>query len=457
MQVWGTQGMGTLANNPAAAHAFTRFGFGGRPDDDVPADPVAWLMAQITGPDPAPAVGMPTLQQNLTILYTGARAPAGSAAANAANAAINTLFSAEMQAALTFAVTTATPFRERLVWFWANHFAIMALTGTVQACAGPYMRTAIRPNITGTIASMLQAVVTHPAMFCGLDGHVSVGPLSTKGLAAARKGQPLNINENLGREILELYTVGIDAGYTQADVDALAYLLTGGDQANSLGGTLGYFYNPAKQQPGNFTLLGVTYPGTQSGMMSALQNLGTHPATYAHLATKLVTHFVSDTPSASDIAVVTQAFARTGGSLPAAHAAIVGLRSAWVPLQKLRTPQEFLVAVLRAANATPAGIAAMPASLDGLLTGMSQPLWQPQFPNGWSDLAADWTGPQPMLMRADWANFYASSITGVTPAAAMAASVEPLLSSRTAAFLQGVSSAPEQFALLFCSPEFQRR
>jgi uncharacterized protein (DUF1800 family) len=449
--------MGTLALNSTAAHAFTRFGLGGRPDDPVPADPVAWLMAQIACPDAAPAAGMPNLQQNLALVYQAEQSPAGSAAQTNGLAAVNAAFSAEVQASLTYAVTTTMPFRERLVWFWSNHFAIMALTGLVRASAGPYMRTAIRPNVTGTIASMLQAVVTHTAMFCGLDGHVSVGPLSQEGLAAARQGKPANINENLGRELLELYTVGIDAGYTQADVDALAYLLTGGDEAGTLGSRLGYFYNPNKQQPGNFTLLGVTYPGTQSGMMSALHQLGTHPATYAHLAAKLVTHFVSDIPSAADVAVVTQAFASTGGSLPAAHAAIVGLQSAWMPLQKLRTPQEFLVAALRATNATPATIAALKTPLGNTLMTMSQPLWQPQFPNGWSDLAADWTGPQPMLMRADLANAYAATITGITPAAAAAASVQPLLSSRTAAFLQGVTNVPEQFALLFCSPEFQRR
>jgi uncharacterized protein (DUF1800 family) len=449
--------MGTLAHDAATAQAFTRFGLGGRQDDPVPADPVAWLMAQIACHDPAPVAGMPTLQQNLTLEYQGEQAPDGSAARTAAEAALQAAFAADVQSFLTYAVTTTVPFRERLVWFWSNHFAIMALSGTVMAAAGPYIRTAIRPNITGTIASMLQAVVTHPAMFCGLDGEVSVGPQSQEGMAALRQGKAVNINENLGREILELYTVGIDAGYTQADVDALAYLLTGGDEANTLGGTLGYVYNPRKQQPGNFTLLGVTYPGTQSGMMSALHDLGTNPATYAHLAAKLVTHFVSDTPSAADIAVVTQAFASTGGSLPAAHAAIVGLQSAWVPLQKLRTPQEFVVAALRASNATAATIAAMPAPLAGTLSSMSQPLWQPQFPNGWSDLAADWTGPQPMLMRADWANAYAATITGSTPQAAAAASVQPLLSSRTAAFLQGVTNVPEQFALLFCSPEFQRR
>jgi uncharacterized protein (DUF1800 family) len=449
--------MGNLANNPAAAQAFTRFGFGGRQDDAVPLDPVAWLMAQIDCPDPAPVAGMPTLQQNLTLYYTGEQAPAGSAAMAAAQAALGAAFQADQQAFLSYAVTTTMPFRERLVWFWSNHFAIMALTGTVQACAGPYIRTAIRPNITGTIAGMLQAVVTHPAMFCGLDGNVSIGPLSQEGLVASRKGDYLSINENLGREILDLYTVGINAGYTQADVDALSYLLTGGDEANTIGGKLGFFYNPSKQEPGNFTLLGTSYPGTLPGLMSALQHLGTHPATYAHLATKLVTHFVSDTPSQADINVVTQAFANSGGSLPAAHAAIVGLKSAWVPLQKLRTPQEFLVAALRASNATAASIAAMPQSLTAILSSMSQPLWQPQFPNGWSDLAADWTGPQPMLVRADWANVYAATISGLSAAAAAAASVQPLLSSRTSAFLQGISNATEAFALLFCSSEFQRR
>jgi uncharacterized protein (DUF1800 family) len=446
-----------LSNNPIVAHAFTRFGLGGRLDDTLPADPVAWLTAQITCPDPAPVAGLPTLQQNLTDLYSGMQAPAGSSTQAALLAAMQANFQTDVDATLTYAVMTKVPFRERLVWFWSNHFAIMALSDVVVASAGPYVRDAIRPNMTGTIAQMLQAAATHPAMFCGLDADMSVGPQSTLAIVAAKNGGFLSFNENLGREILELYTVGINAGYTQADVDALSYLLTGGAMNNTVGTRLGYVYNSRKQQPGNFTLLGSTFPGSQAGMMGALQMLGTHPATYQHLAAKLVTSFVSDTPQASDIAVVEQAFARTGGSLPAAHAAIIGLQSAWVPLQKLRTPQEFVIAALRAANATPATLATLPKPVREVLYAMSQPLWQPQFPNGFSDIATDWTGPQPMLMRADWANGFAGTIAGITPTQAASASVAPLLSQRTASVLAGISSPQEQFALLFCSPEFQRR
>ena len=449
--------MADLSNNPIVAQAYTRFGLGGRPDDTIPADPVAWLTAQITGHDTAPVAGLPTLQQNLTDLYAGMRAPAGSALQDKFFAAMWANFKTDVDAALGVAVTTNMPFRERLVWFWSNHFAIMALSDIVVASAGPYLRDAIRPNITGTIAQMLQAAVTHPAMFCGLDADMSVGPQSIQAIAAAKNGGYQSFNENLGREILELYTVGLDAGYTQADVDALSFLLTGGTINNALGTQLGYIYNPRKQQPGNFMLLGTIFPGSQAGMMNALQMLGTHPATYQHLATKLVTHFVSDTPQPSDIAIVANAFASTGGSLPAAHAAVVGLQSAWVPLQKLRTPLEFVIAALRAVNATPATLAALPKPVREVLYSMSQPLWQPQFPNGYSDLAADWIGPQPMLMRADWANSLAGSVAGITPAQAASASVAPLLSQRTASFLAGISPAEEQFALLFCSPEFQRR
>jgi uncharacterized protein (DUF1800 family) len=176
-----------------------------------------------------------------------------------------------------------------------------------------------------------------------------------------------------------------------------------------------------------------------------------------HLATKLVTHFVSDTPEQSDIDTVYQALASSGGSLPAAHNAIVGLKNAWIPLQKLRTPQDWMVAMLRASNMSAAKLANLGASLDGLLTVFSQPLWQPQFPNGYSDLAADWTGPQPMLLRADCANWFAPSVTQVTPKQVIEASVAPFLSTGTLAMLDAVETPAEELALLFCSSEFQRR
>jgi len=449
--------MGDLTNNPTAAQAFTRFGLGGRPDDVVPADPVAWLTAQITCADEAPVAGMPTLQHNLTVLYEGAMSPPGSAAQAAYGEELENLFNIDLQSALNYAVTTTIPFRERLVWFWSNHFAIMATLGSVQACAGPYMRCVIRPNMTATIADMLKAAIIHPAMFVGLDAHTSVGPQSEEAIAAAKSGTYLSFNENLARETMELYTLGVTGGYTQADVDALSYLITGINMNSIQGRKLGFFWDPNKAQPGSVTLLGRNYECTQTGLMAALHMLGTHASTYRHLATKLVTHFVSDTPEESDIQTVYEALAASGGSLPAAHLAIVGLQNAWTPLQKLRTPQDWMVAMFRAGNMSAHKLANIGTSLNGILTIFSQPLWQPQFPNGYSDLAADWTGPQTMLLRADCANWFSPLITNVTPRQAMHASVVPFLSTSTVALLDAIDSPTDELALLFCSSEFQRR
>jgi uncharacterized protein (DUF1800 family) len=446
--------MSTVPPTAAVAQAFTRFGLGGRPDDPIPANPAAWLGAQLTGPDPAPVAGMPSLASGLALAYQQLQAPVGSSQEVTLTRQMWTNLEAERQEFLSYAVTTRAPFRERLVWFWANHFAIMAATVAMTGVAGPFIRDAIRPYVTGTIGQMLQAVITHPAMIYSLNADSSYGPQSPLAIAAAKAGKIRNINENLGRELLELYTVGVQAGYGQADVDAMAYLLTGLQVNNAPGAPLGTFYNPAKQQPGNQTVLGVTYPGTQAGLYGALNTLATHPATYQHLATKLVTAFVSDTPLAADIQAVAQAFATSGGSLPAAHQALIALPNAWIPLQKLRTPQEFTIAALRAANTT---AATMPGSINAILNPMGQPTWQPPFPNGWSDLAADWTGPQPMLLRADWTGSFAASLAGITPAEAAQASVAPFLSSRTAGALNAAATQQAQFALLFCSSEFQRR
>jgi uncharacterized protein (DUF1800 family) len=356
---------------------------------------------------------------------------------------------------MSYAVTTKIPFRERLVWFWSNHFAIMAeQSGGTNALAPIYVRDAIRANMTGTVADMLAATILHPAMIWSLNGDGSYGPLSPIGLNAAKHGIHLDINENLGRETLELYSVGIGANYTQADVDAMANLLSGATVNYHQGNPLGFMYTTLKQQPGNFTLLGTTFPGTLPGLTSALKMLGTNPNTYMHLATKLVTHFVSDTPTQSDIQKVYEAFVNSGGSLPAAHQAIVGLQNAWIPLQKLRTPAEFMIAVFRASGGTASTI---PTNLPACITYLGQKIWSPPFPNGWSDLAADWTCPAAMLMRADWASQTARGITGLTPAQAAAASVAPFLSTRTQTLISAAKTTQEQFTLLFCSSEFQRR
>ena len=446
--------MSGLGANVAAAQAFTRFGLGGRPDDTVPADPVGWLRGQLAAPDPTPVAGMPTAAQGLALSYAFATAtPGGAARTNALNA-VMALVAREKQAFLANAVVSPAPFRERLVWFWANHFAVMARDNIpCSVTAGAFVRDAIRPHVTGNFSDMLLAVMSHPAMLASLNNTSSVGPQSARAVRAQKNNQPLpNINENLGRETLELYTVGVGAGYAQADVDAMAYLLTGWT-VNAATAPQGFIYDTTMAQPGAQVLMGMSFPGGQAGCASALQALGTSPYTYEHLATKLVTHFVSDTPAAPDIATVYNALANTGGNLDAAAQALIGLPNAWQPLTKLRAPQDLVIATLRATGAT----AATQPNINSVLNVLGQPLWCPPFPNGWSDLAADWTSPEAVLLRMDWLTTLCGGLAGPTPAVVAGAALGPFLSASTTAAINAVVGLPSQLTLLFSAPEFQRR
>lgn len=447
--------MSGLGTGIAGVQALTRFGLGARPSDTVPSDPVGWLQAQLAAPDPTPVAGMPTAAQGLALKYAFDKSQPGSSTRNQYGAAINTLFTNEAQAFLTNAVITPAPFRERLVWFWANHFAIMASPLVVASVAGAYVRDAIRPHVTGTFSDMLLAVMSHPAMLWSLNNPESIGPQSQYAQNLVKHGGPqLDINENLGRETLELYTVGIGAGYSQADVDAMAYLFTGWT-VNMNTAPQGFVYNPQIAQPGSQTVMGATFQGgTQAGLTQALQALATSPYTYQHLATKLVTHFISDTPAASDVQAVYNALASTGGNLAAAASALIGLPNAWTPLTKLRTPIDLVIAALRAVGATASTV---PGNINAMLNGLGQPLWCPPFPIGWSDIGTDWVSPESLLLRMDWAMSFSASQASVVPANVAASSLGPLLSPATTAAMSRVAAPANQLTLMLCSPEFQRR
>ena len=427
----------------SVAHAFNRFGLGGRPDDVIPNDPVAWLTGQLTGTDPLAnaAPSTPTCLAGVNAIQT---APAHSAQQAAAVTALSKHFQTEQLQSLTAAIATATPFRERLVRFWANHFAILGKSGwTTLATSGSFVREAIRPYVTGTFQTMLLAVMQHPAMLASLNNDVSIGPQSQRGLS-----QGGGFNENLGRETMELFTLG-SGNYAQADVDALAFMLTGWT-VSTTPPTQGFIISADLHQPGPQTLLGTTYPGSIFDAYQAIESLGTSPITYAHIATKLVEHFTTDTPNPSDVATVTAALVNSGGNLTAAYTAIMGLSNAWIPQTKLRTPADFTLAAWRALAATPGTAATDVATL-------GQAEWQPPFPSGWSDKGADWASPAQMSLRTDWINTLCTHFTAANPAAIANTSLGALINSSTTAMLARVTATHDKLTILFCSPEFQRR
>ncbi len=178
----------------SAVHASIRFGLGPRPSEALPADPHGWLAAQLLGPDPVRYPdNLPSTADGLLMLREQRRLkpPQG-------QSLVEPLFRADAEAQLDVLLTARAPFRERLVWFWANHFTVSTRQGGTRPIAGAFVREAIRPHVTGRFADMLLAVMRHPAMLLYLENEGSVGPDS----AAGRNGKR-GLNENLARECLE--------------------------------------------------------------------------------------------------------------------------------------------------------------------------------------------------------------------------------------------------------------
>jgi uncharacterized protein (DUF1800 family) len=439
----------------AAAIAFVRFGLGRRRDEPAPADPRAWLRDQLDSPDPTPNPGLPSSADALAQLQAFIVADKAARAASPGNDKPETpekqVFRehqrAEIQALLGNAVTTPAGFRERLVWFWANHFTIATRSRPTTAVSGPFIREAIRPHVTGRFQDMLLAVMHHPAMLTYLDQAQSTGPDSMAGMRRHR-----GLNENLARECLELHTITPAAGYTQADVTSFARLLTG-YSVELKQEPRGFVYRAAMHEPGPETILGHRWPDGESGAQTFLVWLANHPSTQHHLADKLVRHFVADDPRPQDVARIQAVLRDTGGDLGAASKAVIELPGAWVPLTKLRTPQEYVVATMRAVGARPD----MEPQLPGMLARLGQPVFGAPFPIGWPDRAPDWAGPEALLQRVDFAYQFAARVTDQEPAQIAEETMGPLLAAETLTEIRRAGSRQDGLALLLSSPEFMRR
>jgi uncharacterized protein (DUF1800 family) len=439
--------------------ALNRFGLGRRWGEVLPADPGDWLRDQLQADDPAAlaqtpgtADGLALVQQQIdSIKARKAAAQAGTESPAMAQVPELHLIAVRLRddvhALLANAVTTEMPFRERLVWFWANHFTVSARGFIPTACAGAFVREAIRPHVNGRFADMLLAVMRHPAMLAYLDQQQSAGPDSLAG-----ERQHKGLNENLARECLELHTVSPASGYTQADVTNFAKILTGWS-IEAHAEPVGFKFRPFMHEPGAFEVMGRTWPGGEAGGVTILNWLATHPATYRHLATKLVRHFVADDPPAGDVRRVEQVLRDTDGDLRAACLAVIELPGAWATGTKLRSPQEYVVACLRAVGADPSQ---MP-NLGGMVAGLGQGVFQAPFPIGWPDTTADWAGPEQMLQRADFAYAQAARYAALDPLAVGEAALGPLLSRDTRDQMRGAGSRRDALTLLLASPEFMRR
>jgi uncharacterized protein (DUF1800 family) len=423
------------------AQAVVRFGLGRRGGEDLPADPASWLLDQLRQPDPTRLDDTPTTAKGLAALHEDrvTKPPPGESRSAA-------LFKAQAAAQLANAVTTQAPFRERLVWFWTNHFTISRRQGQCAAVAAAFVEEAIRPHVTGRFGDMLLAVMRHPAMLLYLDNATSFGPDSLVGQRTHR-----GLNENLARECMELHTVSPAAGYTQADVTAFANILTGWS-VDLQADPPGFRYRPFAHEPGAQTVLHRQFPPDEAGGIAALAFLANHPATHRFLATKLVRHFVADDPPQEAVRAIEAVLRDTQGDLGAAAGALVRVDVAWQPGTKLRTPMDYVIASVRALDLPPDQVPML-----GILGGLGQPFWAAPAPNGWPDRAADWAAPEAMLRRIDWASGFAGHIGDRDVVALADTAIGPLLRPETHEAIGRAGSRRDAMTLLLTSPEFQRR
>jgi uncharacterized protein (DUF1800 family) len=473
-----------LSNETAIAA--NRFGLGIRPDSMAVGKPVNWLLGQKDRyePSPAPIAALPgraTLiasLQELRELQQEKKAEAAKADDQTAMAekvlgnyrkALRDHYTAAVGARLQVAVNSEQDFAERLVHFWSNHFAVSTDKVVITALAGNYEFDAIRPHIFGKFGDMLKAAVKHPTMLLYLDQAQSIGPNSMFAKRVnARRDVDLGLNENLAREILELHTLGVRTVYSQDDVTEFARALTGHTISGLARGSIRRLVDgdqPAGEmvfvdaihEPGTRRVVGRGYAQTGVAQADAiLSDLATHPATARHIATKLATHFVADTPPAALVGKLEADFLKTGGDLTSLYRTLIAAPESWAAdVPKFKTPWEWTVSALRALQ-----VKDLPGKQQaaGLFLQMGQPIWRPGSPAGFGDQAKDWAGPAALMRRVEIAGRFARLSGGRIDARTLAPKILPgSLDPRTAEHIARAESPEQGLALLLIAPEFLRR
>ena len=433
-----------------------RFGYG------LPAvaQDAAGMLATLAGPDRAAAT-WPGIQRPdvVAVLSAGRAAQKAGNTAEAKDLQRQALSLAyhSARAAFARAVGSDDPYRERLVAFWTDHFTVSAKNPLSRLLTGLMIEEAIRPHVTGRFADMLQAVTTHPAMLVYLNQDASVGPGSRKG-----KKQKKGLNENLARELLELHTLGVGAGYSQTDVRELAELLTG----LTLDRDHGFEFDPALAEPGAETVLGVTY-GAEGlePILQMLDDLAARPETARHIATKLAVHFIADRPDPDLVAALEAVFIDTDGDLLALAGALLTHPAAGLPTPaKARQPLDFLVVAMRALAIDPDTIAnADEVTIKRLivnpLAAMGQPFQNAPGPDGWPEEAENWITPQGLAARIDWAMRAPQKLVKPLPdpRVFLQTALGGLAGDRLIWAVSAAESARDGIGLVLASPEFNRR
>ena len=505
-----------LADDQAVLHVLNRIGFGPRPGDveKVRAAGVSAYIEQqlhperISEPDMSRRLAdLPTLEMSSRAIADQYEKPA--IAARRANQNQNAngngqppmpgpmqqranrvLVELSEQKVLR-ATYSERQLQEVLTDFWFNHFNVDARKGPERFMLTEYEHDAIRPHIFGKFRDLLEADAKSPAMLFYLDNWMSADPNGPHQQAAPSRivrgpfgptvlpglprpmpqnpNAPRGLNENYGRELMELHTLGVDGGYTQKDVTEVARAFTGWTiEGPRQGG--GFRFAPRLHDGGQKVVLGHTINagGGMDDGEQVLDILARHPSTARFIATKLVRRFVSDTPPPALVDRVAAKFRATDGDLREVTRTILTSPEFLSPAvygAKVKTPFEFVVSALRATGASVQNAQALVRTMQQL--GM--PLYQCQPPTGYKDTADAWVNSGAIVSRMNFSLALASNkLSGIfvgsidAPDGAFGIadglnSIPYQFSSTTRATISKATSAPQIAALTLGSPEFQRR
>lgn len=443
------------AHEVGAAIAATRFGYGARPQEllQIGDQPREWLLGQmISAPIPEALKSLPDSKDLLSDMLAARQKGRSSMRVYRQEARKRALTEAATHLAVS--LNSPTPFVERLVRFWTNHFTVSMVKPAVMPLVTAFEREAIRPNIFNSFYTMLHAVVSHPAMLIYLDNVNSLGPNSVAG-----RGRKNPLNDRLARQLLEHFTLGEGSGYTQLDVRALAHMLTGWTVGVNNPATRGEFAFRDSWHEGNFKeFLRRTIPsaGVLEGE-AALDHLARSAATGKNLSHKMAQAFVVDDPDPGLASEIFAGFVVGGGRADGMARGLVEASEAWAPEQrKVKSPTDLVLSVLRSLDVrSRSGRRVLNA-----VRFLGQPPYQAPTPDGWPYSSLSWITPELLLERVEWC----AEIAGITrppdgkPVPDLALDIlGPLLKPATHRRLRVARDEVEALALLYASPEFQRR
>jgi len=312
------------------------------------------------------------------------------------------------QAKVLRAILSNRQLLEVMTDFWYNHFNVDIRKDADQWYAPTYERDAIRAHAFGKFSDLLLATAQHPAMLWYLDNWSSIGPDSR---AAGRGKKDRGLNENYGREVMELHTIGVDGGYSQADVISLAKIMTGWtiDQPQQGGD---FVFDARRHEPGTIHWLGHNVPddGYTEGQR-ALEWLAAQPQTAHHVCYELAQRFVADDPPPALVARMEKTWMATGGDIADILRTMIHspeFNSQKFYRVKVKTPLEFVASAFRATDTDPTN----PGALVSEIAHMGEPLYQMQPPTGYSTTADHWMNSGALVDRLNFSLQFASSKIG---------------------------------------------